>query len=93
MADRVRRWSEGRRVMPQIHAPKDTEHKRLSYAERKRLDVWPADEGWCSACGQGLIRGKCVPIVHIGSKKKDVSVALCGKCLGRMTAALNGGAT
>jgi hypothetical protein len=74
----------------QTHTPKDVpcRNVKLTDADRKKLDVWPEERGWCSACGQGLAWGKQIPVVHIGNRKKDVDVAMCGKCLARMTAAL-----
>lgn len=78
--------------MSQIKAMTHREPRvTLSVAERKRLDVWPQDDGWCSACSRGQDWGTRSPIavVHLGSKKKAVDVAFCGPCIERMHATLH----
>ena len=70
-------------TMRQIEA---TGFPKLGAKERQKLDVWAEDDGWCSACGKGLHWGEPPRVVHIGSQKKNINVALCISCLAKMTA-------
>lgn len=79
--------------MSQIEkAPVDRPYgKPLTDRERKKLDVWYEEDGWCSACGRGTRWGKPGPVVHLGSKKQETDVGFCATCVERMHAALLSG--
>ena len=71
----------------QIEAPPCARH--LTYEDKRGLDCWGEDDGWCSACGEGK-DGEVTPVAHLGSLAKRVDFALCRGCIDRMRAALPG---
>jgi hypothetical protein len=82
----------------QIKVPKDVPCKGLKVTteDRRAFTTWGEEEGWCSCCGAGQAweydDGRAVAVAHIGSRNKNVDVAICRECLAKMTAALPSGA-
>lgn len=73
--------------MPQIQAPPVTKAgPNLTPDEKRRLDCWAEDDGWCSACGEGAYPVETVcPVAHLGKRADGgPNFALCSTCIERM---------
>ncbi len=77
----------------QIQAPRETKNgPNLSPEEKRRLDCWAEEDGWCSACGEGRYPVERIcPVVHLGKRDGGPNFALCGTCVERMRDILRAG--